>query len=107
MTQTIKITQEEFQSKVLESNKTVLVDFYADWCGPCKALAPVLDEVAAEFEETTTVVKVDVDKSAELAQKYGIRGMPTMLFIKDGKVKGTLVGNQPKAAIIKAISEIS
>lgn len=105
---TQKVTQDEFEEVVLKSDKTVLVDFYADWCGPCKALAPVLEEVANEFRDNVLVVKVDVDSSAELAQKYGIRGIPTMLFLKDGEVKKkTLVGNQPKQEIVKNITNLA
>lgn len=107
MSQAQKITNDEFQEKVLNSGKTIIVDFYADWCGPCKVLAPVLDEVATEFEASTTVVKVNVDEESALAQKYGIRGMPTMLFFKDGEIKSTLVGNQPKNEIVKHINELS
>jgi thioredoxin 1 len=99
------VTSKDFDEKVLLSNKTVLVDFYADWCGPCKALAPTLDQIATEQEATTTIVKVDVDASQDLASKYGVRGMPTMLIFKDGEVKGTLVGNQPKQAILNGLSQ--
>ncbi|MFT6633361.1 MAG: thioredoxin 1 [Bacteriovoracaceae bacterium] len=99
------VTSADFDEKVLKSNKTVLVDFYADWCGPCKALAPTLDEIAKEQSETTIIVKVDVDASQDLASKYGVRGMPTMLIFKDGEVKGTLVGNQPKQAILTTLSQ--
>ena len=106
MSQSVKISEGEFQAKVLDNNKTVLVDFYAEWCGPCKTLAPVLDEVANEFSSNTDVVKVDVDEAGELAQKYGIRGMPTMLFFKNGEVQDTLVGNQPKHEIVKTLQEL-
>ena len=98
--------QDNFESLVLKSDKPVLVDFWAEWCGPCKALAPVLDEIATEMNEKATVVKVNVDESSELAQKYGIRGIPTLIFFKDGEVKGTLVGNQPKAEILKSINSL-
>jgi thioredoxin 1 len=107
MSQAQNVTNDDFQEKVLNSDKTIIVDFYADWCGPCKVLAPVLDEVASEHAATTVVVKVNVDEQSELAQKYGIRGMPTMLFFKNGEIKSTLVGNQPKNEIVKHLSEIS
>jgi thioredoxin 1 len=99
------VTSQDFDEKVLKSNKTVLVDFYADWCGPCKALAPTLDEIATEQADSTIIVKVDVDASQDLAAKYGVRGMPTMLIFKDGEIKGTLVGNQPKQAILSSLSQ--
>jgi thioredoxin 1 len=106
MTESVKVNTAQFDEVVLKSTKAVLVDFYADWCGPCKALAPVLDEIATELEANTLVVKVNVDEDPELAQKYAIRGMPTMLFIKDGEVKSTLVGNQPKHEIVKNLNAI-
>lgn len=105
MTTLHTVTIDDFNEKVLLSNKTVLVDFYADWCGPCKALAPTLNEIATENSETTTIVKVDVDASQDLAAKYGVRGMPTMLIFKDGEIKGTLVGNQPKQAILSGLNQ--
>ena len=107
MAQSQKVNTAQFDDLVLKNDKKVLVDFYADWCGPCKALAPVLDEVATEFEDNTIVVKVNVDEDPELAQKYGIRGMPTMLFIKNGEVKSTLVGNQPKQEIISNLNKLA
>ncbi|OUR95765.1 thioredoxin [Halobacteriovorax marinus] len=105
MTTLHTVTSADFNEKVLLSNKTVLVDFYADWCGPCKALAPTLNEIANEQSEATTIVKVDVDASQDLAAKYGVRGMPTMLIFKDGEIKGTLVGNQPKQTILSSLSQ--
>src|SRR5690606_32882204 len=98
--------QDNFESLVLKSDKPVLVDFWAEWCGPCKALAPVLDEIATEMNDKASVVKVNVDEASELAQKYGIRGIPTLIFFKDGEVKGTLVGNQPKSEILKSINSL-
>lgn len=103
---TEKITDGSFEAEVLKSDKLVLVDFWAEWCGPCKALAPVLDEIATEVGADAKVVKVNVDQAGELAQQYGIRGIPTLIFFKDGEVKSTLVGNQPKAEILKNIKDL-
>lgn len=101
------VTNETFEAEVLKSDKAVVVDFWAEWCGPCKALAPILEEISAEVQANAKVVKVNVDQAGELAQQYGIRGIPTLIFFKDGEVKSTLVGNQPKAEILKNINDIA
>lgn len=101
-----QVDNSSFESKVLNSDKPVLVDFWAEWCGPCKALAPILDEISKEVGEKANVVKVNVDECGELAQQYGIRGIPTLIFFKGGQVKSTLVGNQPKAEILRNINDL-
>ena len=100
------VTAANFEQEVMKSDKPVLVDFWAEWCGPCKALSPILDEIATEMSGKANVVKVNVDQAADLAQKYGIRGIPTLIFFKDGEVKSTLIGNQPKAEIVKNITSL-
>lgn len=100
------VNKDNFEESVLKSDKPVVVDFWAEWCGPCKALAPVLDEIATEVGANAKVVKVNVDEAGELAQQYGIRGIPTLIFFKGGEVKSTLVGNQPKAEILKNINDL-
>ena len=96
-----------FEADVLNSSKPVLVDFWAEWCGPCRQLAPILDEIASELGEKANIVKVNVDENGELAQQYGIRGIPTMIFFKDGEAARTLVGAQPKEEIKKTLEELS
>lgn len=94
------VTSADFQSKVLESDIPVLVDFFATWCGPCKMLAPTLDQVAAEVAGRAKVVKVDIDASPDLAQRFGVMSVPTLAVFKDGKLVNQAVGVQPKPAII-------
>lgn len=100
------VNVENFDEKVINSDTPVVVDFWAEWCGPCKALAPVLEEINSEVGEKANVVKVNVDENGDLAQKYGIRGIPTLIFFKGGQAQKTLVGNQPKSEIQASINEL-
>lgn len=105
MSNLLNVTKDNFQLEVLNSNVPVIVDFWAEWCGPCKALAPILGEISNEVQGAK-IVKVNVDEAGDLAQQYGIKGIPTLIFFKNGEVKKTLVGNQPKAEILKNITEL-
>ena len=96
-----------FEVDVLKASKPVLVDFWAEWCGPCRALGPILEEVAQEVGAKAQILKVNVDENPELAQKYGIRGIPTMIFFKNGQAAKTLVGMQPKEEIKKSLEELA
>ena len=93
------ITEKSFEEGVLKSECPTLVDFWAEWCGPCRSLTPILDEVAQEMGDSVKIVKVNVDENPELAQKYGIRGIPTMIFFNRGEVAKSLVGLQSKEEI--------
>lgn len=97
------IATENFESTVLKADKPVLVDFYAEWCGPCKALSPVLEQLATDYGDSVEVVKVDINASPETAASYRVRGVPTMALFHNGQVVDTIVGAQPKTAIAALI----
>ncbi|WP_336970958.1 thioredoxin TrxA [Sphingobium aromaticiconvertens] len=93
------VTDLSFQQDVLDSDKPVLVDFWAEWCGPCKMIGPALEEISEELTEKVTIVKVNIDENPEAPGKYGVRGIPTMLLFKNGEVSATKVGAAPKSAL--------
>ena len=93
---TVKLTDQEFETLVLKSEGPVLVDFWAEWCGPCKALGPKLEELSNENAESLTVFKLNIDENPDSPAKYGVRGIPTMILFKNGEAVDQVVGNQPK-----------
>ena len=95
----IHLTDDSFDNDVLKAAAPVLVDFWAEWCGPCKMIAPILDEIATEFDGKLTIAKLNIDENPGTAPKYGIRGIPTLLLFKDGEVAATKVGALSKSQL--------
>lgn len=100
---TMKITKDNFEQEVLKSNKPVLLDFWAAWCGPCKMISPIVDEIAGEVTDTK-VGKVNIDEQPELAQAFGIMSIPTLVAVRNGKIVNKIVGVRPKASILQMLA---
>lgn len=98
------VSDDTFDSDVLGSQQPVLVDYWAEWCGPCLAIAPALDEIAKEFEGKLTVAKINIDEHPMTPTKYGVRGIPTLMIFKGGQVAATMVGARPKGKIAEWIN---
>ena len=99
----LKLTDAEFENQVIKSEMPILVDYWAEWCGPCKMIAPVLEEVANELSDKILIGKLNVDENSETPPKYGIRGIPTLMLFKNGEVVGTQVGAISKSDLINFI----
>ena len=93
------VTDSSFQQDVLGSDKPVLVDFWAEWCGPCRMIAPALEELSSELGERVTIAKLNIDENPDAPAKYGVRGIPTMILFKDGQPAATKIGAEPKSRI--------
>lgn len=102
----IEITDANFEELVVKSDKPVMIDFWAVWCGPCRMIAPIVEEMSGEYEGKAVVGKVDVDSNPNVAMKYGIRNIPTVLFIKNGEVADKQVGAAPKQAFTKKLDAL-
>ena len=102
----VHVTDDEFDSQVLNAEGPVLVDFWAEWCGPCKMIAPSLIEIADEMNGRVTIAKVNVDENPHTPAKYGVRGIPTLILFKDGQVAGSKVGALPKAQLAQWVESV-
>ena len=102
----ISVTDSSFDEDVLNSESPVIVDYWAEWCGPCKMIAPILDEVAGEYDGKLTVAKINIDENQETPQKYAVRGIPTLMIFKDGEVIGTKVGAMSKSQLSAFIDSV-
>ncbi len=102
---TTKVTDDSFESDVLKAGKPVLVDFWAEWCGPCKQMNPALDQISEELADQLTVAKVNIDENPMSPGRYGVRGIPTLLLFKDGQVASMKVGAMPKSKVLEWLGE--
>ena len=101
-----QVSDDQFEEQVLKSSEPVLVDFWAEWCGPCKMIAPFLDELATEMEGKVTVAKVNIDENPQTPMKYGVRGIPTMIVFKGGQVAATKIGALPKSKLYEWVESV-
>jgi thioredoxin 1 len=106
MADVLAVSDDSFEREVLQSATPVLVDFWAPWCAPCRAIAPIVDELSREYDGKLKVVKMNVDENPRTPSQYGVRGIPTLLLIQGGQVKQQLVGAQPKAKLVSAIGNV-
>jgi thioredoxin 1 len=102
---TVKVTDDSFDSDVLKAQGPVLVDFWAEWCGPCKQIGPALEEIAGEMNGRIAIAKINIDENPGTPSRYGVRGIPTLMVFKDGKVAATKVGAMPKSKIVEWLNE--
>jgi len=102
----LEVNDDNFDEVVIKSDKPVLVDFWAEWCGPCRMVAPIMEEISQEFAGKAIVVKCDVDSSPGVSAKYGIRNIPTILFFKDGKIADKQVGAVPKTSFVTKLNAL-
>ena len=103
----VTLTDANFQDEVLNSDQPVLVDFWATWCGPCRTIAPTIEELASEYEGKAKVGKLDVDNNPQVAMQFGIRSIPTLLFFKDGRIADQAVGVLPKRALAEKLDALA
>ena len=102
----VHVTDDDFETEVLKSSEPVLVDYWAEWCGPCKMIAPALEDLAGEKAGQLTVAKVNIDENPGTPSKYGVRGIPTMMLFRDGEVAATKIGALPKGALFQWVDSV-
>jgi thioredoxin 1 len=102
---TVKVTDESFEKDVLQASTPVLVDFWAEWCGPCKQIAPALDQISEELAGAVTIAKVNIEESPTVPSRYGVRGIPTLMLFRDGQMASMKVGAMPKQKILEWLQE--
>ncbi len=102
---TVKVSDESFEQDVLKSGKPVLVDFWAEWCGPCKQIAPALEQLSEEMADQVTIAKINIEDSPSTPTRYGVKGIPTMMLFKDGHMTSMKVGAMPKQKILEWLNE--
>jgi thioredoxin 1 len=106
MSTPVPVGDDDFESSVLKAEGPVLVDFWAEWCGPCKMIAPALEEIAVDMDGKVTVAKVNIDDNPQTPAKYGVRGIPTLMIFKDGQVAATKVGALPKSQLVDWVESV-
>ena len=105
MAKPVEVTDDTFDAEIINSDKLAIVDFWAVWCGPCKMIAPIMEEFASEYEGKVKIAKVDVDNNPQIAVKYGIRSIPTVMFFKEGRLVDQVIGASPKSHFQEKIDE--
>jgi thioredoxin 1 len=106
MSNPVPVGDDDFETSVLNSDRPVLVDFWAEWCGPCKMIAPALEEIAGDMDGKVTVAKLNIDDNPHTPSKYGVRGIPTLMVFKDGQVAATKVGALPKSQLVQWLDSV-
>ena len=102
----VTLTEDNFKSEVIESSKPVLVDFWADWCGPCRVIAPAIEEIATDYDGQAVIGKLNVDDQPNIAAQYGIRSIPTLLFFKNGELVDQIIGAVPKTQVVGSLEKV-